>query len=93
MKWLKERDITPTKATNIANRTSMHERPREADGTRFGDWEMNTIVNSYGHAIVTLTERPTNFILMKMLPQRHKALPTAQAIGLLILTVHGRKGL
>lgn len=71
----------------------MHERPREADGTLFGDWEMNTIVNSYGHAIVTLTERSTNFFLMKKLPQRHKALPTTQAVGLLILTVHGRKEL
>lgn len=71
----------------------MHKRPREADGTRFGDWEMDTIADSYSHAIVTLAERPTNFILMKMLPQGHKALPTAQAVGLLILTVHGRKEL
>lgn len=27
-----------TKATNIKNRVSIHERPPEADGTRFGDW-------------------------------------------------------
>ena len=55
----------PTKATNIADRVSIHQRPAEADGTRFGDWEMDTMVDSYGHAILTLTERSTNFILME----------------------------
>ena len=38
--------LCPTKATNIPNRTSIHERPKEADGTRFGDWEMDTIIDS-----------------------------------------------
>ena len=69
-----------TKATNIANRTSIHDRPAEADGTRFGDWEMDTIVDSYGHAILTLTERSTNFIIMERLPHGRKAEPTAQAV-------------
>ena len=34
-----------TKATNIKNRVSIHERPTEADGKRFGDWEMDLIVD------------------------------------------------
>lgn len=73
-----------TKATNIKNRTSIHERPKEADGKRFGDWEMDTIVDSYGHAILTLTERSTNFILMERLPEGRKATPAAKvAIRLL----------
>lgn len=72
--------LRPTKATNIANRTSIHLRPKEADGSRFGDWEMDTIVDSYGHAILTLTERSTNFILMEKLPQGRKALPTARTV-------------
>ena len=72
--------IPPTKATNIPNRTSIHDRPPEADGTRFGDWEMDTIVDSYGHAILTLTERATNFVLIKKLPQGRKAIPTAQTV-------------
>ena len=38
---------------------------KEADGKRFGDWEMDTIVDSYGHAILTMTERSTNFLLME----------------------------
>lgn len=76
----RNRGFRPTKATNIANRTSIHDRPKEADGTRFGDWEMDTIVDSYGHAILTLTERSTNFILMEKLPCGRKALPTALAV-------------
>lgn len=70
----------PTKATNIANRTSIHQRSKEADGIRFGDWEMDTIVDSFGHAILTLTERSTNFILIEKLPQGRKALPAARAV-------------
>ncbi|HJF71393.1 MAG TPA: IS30 family transposase [Butyricimonas virosa] len=78
------KSLRPTKATNIANRTSIHERQKEADGTRFGDWEMDTIVDSFGHAILTLTERSTNFIMMERLPQWRKALPTAQTVARLL---------
>ncbi len=50
-----------TKVKNIPGRVSIHQRPAEADGTRFGDWEMDTIVGKDGKgAIVTLTERSTN---------------------------------
>jgi IS30 family transposase len=73
-----------TKATNIANRTSIHQRPAEADGKRFGDWEMDTIIDSYGHAILTLTERSTNFILMERLPHGRKAMPVAQTVARLL---------
>ena len=47
--------LCPTKAMNIPNRTSIRERPLEATGTRFGDWEMDLIVGK--GAILTLTER------------------------------------
>ncbi len=80
----RSRTFRPTKATNIANRTSIHQRPVEADGSRFGDWEMDTIVDSYGHAILTLTERSTNFILMERLPHGRKALPVAKAVARLL---------
>lgn len=72
------RMLRKTKATNIANRTSIHDRPKEADGKRFGDWEMDTIVDSYGHAILTLTERSTNFITMERLKHGRKAVPAAE---------------
>ena len=74
------RRLRPTRATNIANRTSNHERPAEADGKRFGDWEIDTIVDAHGHAILTLTECSTNFILMERLKQGRKAAPTAKAV-------------
>jgi IS30 family transposase len=73
-----------TKATNIANRTSIHQRPAEADGKRFGDWEMDTIIDSYGHAILTLTERSTNFIMMERLPYGRKAMPVAKTVARLL---------
>ena len=56
-----------TKATNIRNRVSIHERPAEADGKRFGDWEMDLIVDKDNHAILTMIERSTNFLLMSKL--------------------------
>ena len=78
------RALPPTRATNIANRTSIHDRPAEADGKRFGDWEMDTIVDPFGHAIVTLPERSTNFIIMEKLECGRKALPTAKVVARLL---------
>ena len=63
----------PTKVSNIPNRTSIHQRPLEADGKRFGDIEMDLIVDAYGHAILVLLERMTGFVLMEKLPQGKKA--------------------
>lgn len=80
----RSKSFRPTKATNIANRTSIHQRPVEADGKQFGDWEMDTIVDSYGHVILTLTERSTNFILMEKLPYGRKAMPVAQTVARLL---------
>ncbi len=45
---------------------------------------MDTIVDPFGHAIITLTERSTNFLLMEKLPQGRKALPTAQTVARLL---------
>ena len=70
----------PTKATNITNRTSIHDRPPEADGTRFGDWEMDLIVDSAQHAILVLVERSTNFVMMERLKHGKKAQPLAKAV-------------
>lgn len=70
----------PTKATNIANRTSIHDRPEEANGKRFGDFEMDLIVDAYGHAILVLVERLTNFVMMEKLPLGKKAAPIAKTV-------------
>ena len=65
-----------TKATNIRNRVSIHERPVEVDGKRFGDWEMDLIVDKDNHAILTMIERSTNFLLMSKLKHGKKAMYT-----------------
>ncbi len=38
--------LRTTKVRNIPGRVSIHERPPEANGKRFGDWEMDLIVGS-----------------------------------------------
>ena len=56
-------------ATNIPERVSIHARPAEADGRRFGDWEMDTIVGKgQKSAILTLCERSRNYLIMERLP-------------------------
>lgn len=71
----------PTKATNIPNRTSIHERPKEADGSRFGDWEMDLIIgkNGYG-AILVLAERNTSYCIIEKLPHGKNAKHIARAV-------------
>ena len=78
-----------TRATNIRNRVSIHERPAEADGKRFGDWEMVLIVDRNSNAILTLTERSTNFLLMEKLRHGKKAKPLARAVWRLLLPYKG----
>ena len=78
-----------TRATNIRNRVSIHERPAEADGTRFGDWEMDLIVDRDSNAVLTLTERSTNFLLMEKLRHGKKAKPLAKAVWRLLLPYKG----
>ena len=59
----------PTKATNIPDRVSIHDRPAEADGKRFGDWEMDLILGKcQKSAILTLCERSRNYLIMERLP-------------------------
>ena len=78
-----------TKATNIKNRKSIHERPEEADGTRFGDWEMDLIVDKDSHAILNLTERSTDRMLIEKLRHGKKAQPLAKVVWRLLLPYKG----
>ena len=78
------------KASNISNRTSIHERPAEADGKRFGDWEMDLIIGKDGEgAILTLTERSTNFLIMEKLKEGKKAAPLARVVTRLLYPYRG----
>lgn len=55
----------------IPNRISIHQRPAEADGSRFGDWEMDLVIGKgQKSAILTMTERKTNMFLQTKLPSK-----------------------
>ena len=78
-----------TKATNIKNRVSIHDRPAEANGERFGDWEMDLIVDKDQNAILTLVERSSDRFLMEKLKHGKKAMPLAKVVWRLLLPYKG----
>ena len=81
----------PTKATNIPNRTGIGERPVEADGSRFGDWEMDLVIGKNGKgAILTLTERSSNLLLMEKLPAGKKAASLPSVVNRLLYPYRGK---
>lgn len=55
----------------IPDRISIHERPAEADGTRFGDWEMDLIIGAQQKsAVLTIVERSKNMLLQTKLSSK-----------------------
>lgn len=60
---------------------SIHDRPAEADGTRFGDWEMDLTVGKDGYgAILELTERSTDYAIIEKLLHGKNAKEVAKAV-------------
>lgn len=71
----------PTLATNIPERVSIHARPAEADGRRFGDWEMDLILGKgQKSAILTLCERSRNYMMMERLTHGKDARGVADTV-------------
>lgn len=65
----------------IPNRVGIDKRPKEADGKRFGDFEMDTIVGPKNcGAIVTIIERSTNMLFMRKLPHGKNAKQLAKIV-------------
>lgn len=72
-------------ARNIPHRTSISERPAEADGKRFGDWEMDLIIGKNGYqAILVLVERSTGYVIIHRLKHGKKAKELALEVGRLL---------
>ncbi len=72
-------------ARNIPDRTSIKDRPGEADGKRFGDWEMDLIIGKNGYqAILVLVERSTGYVIIHRLKHGKKAKELAKAVGSLL---------
>ena len=82
---LKYRRRPKCKPFPIADRTSIHSRPEQANGIRFGDFEMDLIVDGYNHAIFTIVKRSTNMLFMTKLAHGKKSQPLAKAVRRLLL--------
>lgn len=84
---LKYRKRPVGSAKNIPNRKSIRERPKEADGSRFGDYEMDTIIgNSQKDVILTITERKTNFIMMRKMPMGRDSKQVSKEVIAILLS-------
>ena len=81
---LKYRRRPKNKRFPIAERTSIHSRPEQADGKRFGDFEMDLIVDAHNHAILTIVERSTNMLFMTKLAHEKKSEPLTKAVRRLL---------
>lgn len=77
----KENPYKAASARNIPNRTSIKDRPAEADGKRFGDWEMDLIIGKNGfQAILVLVERSTGYVIIHRLKHGKKAKELAKDV-------------
>ncbi len=55
----------------IPDRVSIHDRPSEADGKRFGDWEMDLVMGAeQKSAVLTVIERSQNMFMQTKLPSK-----------------------
>ena len=76
--------------TAIKDRKMIDIRPDEADGRRFGDWEMDCIVGPENKgAIVTLVERSTSFMMMRKLTKGKNAKALARTVVSMLLPYKG----
>lgn len=68
------------RCSKIPNRVSIHERPDIVDTkTRVGDWEGDSVIYTYKHAINTVNERASSLVAFTKLSQK-TALLTASAV-------------
>jgi transposase, IS30 family len=79
---LKHRNRPVGKFIPIKNRISIDERSEIVNKKeRFGDWEIDTIIgNNQKGAIVTITERTTNFLIMHKLKKGKNANALAEVV-------------
>ena len=69
----------------IPNRVSIHDRPEEANGKRFGDWEMDLVIGKEQKSqVLTLFERSQSFFLQTKLPSKRPADVAAAVIRMLL---------
>ncbi len=70
--------------TMIPNRISIHQRPAEADGRRFGDWEMDLVIGiGQKSAVLTVIERSTNMFFQTKVASKQPRVVAQAAFRLL----------
>lgn len=66
-----ERPYRTAGKSMIPDRVSIHDRPAETDGTRFGDWEMDLVIGAeQKSAVLTIIERSQNMFFQTKLPSK-----------------------
>lgn len=69
----------------IPDRVSIHDRPPEANGSRFGDWEMDLVIGAeQKSAVLTIIERSQNMFMQTKLPSKKPDDVEKAVIGLLL---------
>lgn len=70
----------------IPDRKSISERPAEANGTRFGDFEMDTVIGAkQTEMMVTITEGKTNLVLIQKLPEGWNVKEVSKTVTAMLL--------
>ena len=68
----------------IPDRVSIHDRPKEADGKRFGDWEMDLVIGKEQKSqVLTLFERSRSYFLQTKLDSKKPKVVADAVIRLL----------
>ena len=84
----RKRQVSKASCKHIPNRVSIKERPPEADGKRFGDFEMDTIAGPGNKGVIlTLTERSTNLVFMRLMKTGKNPKAIANAVCELLAPV------
>ena len=69
----------------IPDRVSIHERPIEANGKRFGDWEMDLVIGKEQEsAVLTIIERSTNMFFQSKIASKQPNIVAQAAYRLLL---------
>ena len=77
--------------SRIPHRVSIHQRPPQADGSTFGDFEMDTVISADSKAVLlTIVERSTNYIWMELLPLGKNAKALSRRVVALLKLYKGK---
>lgn len=86
---LKHRKRGISKKITIKDKVSIDDRPEEVDGSRFGDWEMDTMVDNEQNAILSLVEKHTKYTIVRKLESK-KASHVAEVVIAALIAFKGK---